>query len=160
FLPYPVAGGFLAGTGWPLIRGAITLMTDAPMSVGLLEPAMLLRWLPGLLFAIALVVVTARINHPLVIPVMILAAVLLFYAIVWLSGTPLAALADQGWLFKFAAGGQWRFPFAPDALAQVQWPLLLANFLNILPVLPISVIVLLLNVTSVELIVKQDIDLN
>lgn len=161
FMPYPVIGGFLAGTGWPLITGAIGLMTDAPLTSALLDPSLLLRWVPGILFAIALAGITARVSHPLTIPGMIVAAVLLFYVAVWLTGTPVAALADRGWLFKFASGGgQWRFPFAPDVLAQVQWLALLANFANVVPVLVISVIVLLLNVAGTELIVKQDIDLN
>jgi sulfate permease, SulP family len=139
FLPYPVAGGFLAGTGWPLITSAIGLMTDAPLGLALLEPATLLHWLPG----------------------MTISAVLLFYAVVWASGTPIDMLVEQGWLFQFApGGGQWRFPFAPDALASVQWPVLLANLPNILPIVIVSTIVLLLNVTGTELIVKQDIDLN
>lgn len=161
FMPYPVAGGFLAGMGWPLITGAIGLMTDAPLTLGLFDPALLWRWVPGILFAIALVLVTARVRHPLTIPGLIVAAMILFYVVVWLTGTPMTELTDQGWLFKFASGGgQWRFPFAPDVLAQVQWPVLLANLPNVLPILVISVVILLLNVTGTELIVKRDIDLN
>ena len=32
FIPYPVVGGFLAGTGWLLARGSFKVMTDASLS--------------------------------------------------------------------------------------------------------------------------------
>jgi SulP family sulfate permease len=32
FLPYPVIGGFLAGTGWLLVLGGIGIATDMPLS--------------------------------------------------------------------------------------------------------------------------------
>jgi sulfate permease, SulP family len=53
-LPYPVIGGMLAGTGWLLTTGAIATMTDQPLGLSLLQAEMLPRWLPGVLFAVAL----------------------------------------------------------------------------------------------------------
>jgi SulP family sulfate permease len=32
FIPYPVVGGFLAGTGWLLVKGAIEVMTEISLS--------------------------------------------------------------------------------------------------------------------------------
>ena len=32
FIPYPVVGGFLAGTGWLLVKGSLGVMTDLPLS--------------------------------------------------------------------------------------------------------------------------------
>ena len=34
FLPYPVIGGFLAGSGWLLVQGGIGLMADTPIGLG------------------------------------------------------------------------------------------------------------------------------
>jgi SulP family sulfate permease len=161
FLPYPVACGFLAGTSWPLISGAVGLMAGGPLPQSLLQAGALRKWLPGILFALLLVGATRRYRHPLLIPALIVATTLLFYAMVWLSGTSIAALTQQGWLYSFAAaGGQWRLPLAPDVLVQVEWLALLAALPNLLPMLLIGVIVLPLNVTGIELIVQRDIDLN
>ena len=53
FLPYPVIGGFLAGTGWLLLIGGIGMMAGrSPSQAGLgdlLATPTLLRWLPGVL---------------------------------------------------------------------------------------------------------------
>ena len=54
FMPYPVVGGILAGTGWLMTAGAIGMMTGQPLGLPLLQADMLLHWLPGVLFAVAL----------------------------------------------------------------------------------------------------------
>src|SRR4029453_4410977 len=41
FVPYPVIGGFLAGTGWLLVQGAMSFMSGASLSA--LDPSYLLR---------------------------------------------------------------------------------------------------------------------
>ena len=75
FIPYPVIGGFLAGTGWFLSLGAILMLTRLPQlsSVGeLLNPVMLLRWVPGCIFAVLLLWLQRRYSHPLTLPGLIL----------------------------------------------------------------------------------------
>jgi MFS superfamily sulfate permease-like transporter len=57
FIPYPVIGGFLAGTGWLLARGSFKVMCGIPLSLDsmgtLLEKGAILHWLPGGFFALA-----------------------------------------------------------------------------------------------------------
>jgi len=72
FLPYPVVGGFLAGTGWLLATGAIGVMADATSGVALWQPETLARWLPGLVLALALLLVLKRYRHFLILPGMFL----------------------------------------------------------------------------------------
>jgi sulfate permease, SulP family len=161
FLPYPVVGGFLAGTGWLLLVGAIDLMVDGVVGLALLSPMILLRWLPGLLFAIVLLIALSRLNHPLLLPGLFLTGIGLFYLAAWLTGVPLAELTAQGWLLSgFPAGELWRFPFTADNLTLVAWPVIFDNLGAALPVVFISVVMLLLNVSGQELVVKQDMDLD
>jgi SulP family sulfate permease len=58
FIPYPVVGGFLAGTGWLLLQGSFGVMADFSLTFqnipALLEPDQLILWVPGVLFALIL----------------------------------------------------------------------------------------------------------
>src|SRR5262249_32038515 len=60
FIPFPVVGGFLAGAGWLIVRGSFVVMADVPLGFTTLprlaEPGVLARWLPGVAFAVALIV--------------------------------------------------------------------------------------------------------
>src|SRR5262249_20697881 len=67
YIPYPVVGGFLAGSGWLLVTGSITAATGEPIRmdtlVTLVTTAKLVPWLPCALFGIGLFVVQLRIKH-------------------------------------------------------------------------------------------------
>lgn len=93
FLPYPVVGGILAGTGWLLTTGAIAMMTDKLLGLSLLQPDVLPKWLPGLLFAVALVWAHERSSHVMVIPCMVLAATALFHTVMWSAGQSIAEVS-------------------------------------------------------------------
>lgn len=159
FLPYPVVGGFLAGTGWLITTGAVSTMTDQSLSMALLQPDMLLRWLPGLIFTIALFFILSRTNHSLVIPGMVIGGTLLFYLIAYISGST-AELSSQGWVLgPFPKGGLWQ-PISLADLDKVHWSLIGGQAVNIMTVLIMSAIALLLNGTGLELATRRDMDLN
>src|SRR5919106_997910 len=82
FVPYPVVGGFLAGTGWLLFEGGIYVASRVspfftPLS-DLLEASALQRWLPALAFGATLLVSVRVVKRPLVIPAVIGIGVALF----------------------------------------------------------------------------------
>jgi SulP family sulfate permease len=161
FLPYPVMGGFLAGTGWLLITGAIGVMVDVPLSPAVFRADTLVRWLPGLVFGVVLLWVTNRYHHYLVLPGMFFGAIGLFYAITWILKAPIAEVNAQGWLLgPFPSGGLWRLPLTSSNLSQVDWKAISGNVDNLAPILIVGVISLLLNASGLELIVKKDINLN
>ena len=163
FLPYPVIGGFLAGTGWLLIIGAITVVTDVSLEFStlsvFLRSDILLRWLPALFFAILILITLNHYRHFLVMPTMILGAVGLFYFIMWITNTSIAELNAQGWLFK--PPNQRLSPsIGFSDLTKVNWFVVVGQIGNMATLLVISVVALLLNATGLELVVRQDINLN
>src|SRR3990170_1582098 len=64
FIPYPVVGGFIAGTGLLLVQGALGVMigeTPGIANLGmLLTSDNLLRWIPSAIFGIVLVIGSRR----------------------------------------------------------------------------------------------------
>jgi SulP family sulfate permease len=161
FLPYPVMGGFLAGTGWLLITGGLSLAVNLSWSAALFQPGVLMQWLPALIFGAVLLIANQRSRNPLIMPGLIIGGVILFYLIVWVLRVPIDQLRVEGWLLaQFPAGGGWRLPLGNDILAQVDWSAIAGHLLNLAPILIISVVAMLLNVNALELIIKRDMDLN
>ncbi|MFN2137737.1 MAG: SulP family inorganic anion transporter [Candidatus Promineifilaceae bacterium] len=164
FLPYPVVGGFLAGTGWLLAAGAISLMTGlslVPASLpDLLQPELLLRWLPGLFLAVGILAATNRFQHVLVLPGLLVFATALFFVIARAWGYSLDELSAGGWLLgPFSAGGLWR-PLTPAILGEVYWPAVARQVATMATIALVSTVSLLLNASGVELAVASDIDLD
>ncbi|MCL4869663.1 MAG: cyclic nucleotide-binding domain-containing protein [Anaerolineae bacterium] len=161
FLPYPVVGGFLAGTGWLLLRGAIKMITGLPMTPAVLAPDVAVRWLPGLVLAGVMFALSRRFRQPLLLPALFIAGVTLFYLVLWLTGTPQAEVMAQGWLLgPFPEGGTWQFPLHPDLLSQVERDVFLANLPRLLPVLLVATMGFLLNISGLELVIKREMDLS
>lgn len=51
YFPFPVVGGFLAGTGWLLLKGGFILTVGSWSYSGMFQPSYLARWLPGVVLA-------------------------------------------------------------------------------------------------------------
>ncbi len=160
FLPYPVIGGFLAGTGWLLTNGALLTMVPTLNLFIIMQPEMLLRWLPGVVMGLVLLLWTRRSDNYLIVPFVLVVSISLFYIVAWWVGLSLDQLQQQGWLLgPFAEGSLWR-PFPVGDLPMVQWHLLLAESADIAVVVLVSVMGLLLNAGGIELAADEDMDLN
>jgi SulP family sulfate permease len=162
YLPFPVIGGFLAGTGWLLLIGGLAVMSPNPFGPAWLTPALLPRWLPGALLGAALLLVSRRLRHPLALPAVLVGALALFYLGASIGGASLADLAARGWLLgPFpSAGALWRFPLTPDRLARVDWLAVAGQAGSLAPIAVVSVVALLLNASGIELAVRRDLNLN
>ncbi|MFN2118855.1 MAG: SLC26A/SulP transporter family protein [Anaerolineales bacterium] len=164
YIPYPVVGGFLAGTGWLLARGGMSVMLNTPLDLAavpaLFGSARLFLWLPGLVFGVALLLVLRRYDNFLITPGALLLLLVLFYGYLLIARIPLAEASARGWLLgPFPAGGFYQ-PLTPAALPQVDWLVILGQADKIVTVMVLSVIALLLNTSGLEITVRRDIDLN
>jgi SulP family sulfate permease len=164
FLPYPVVGGFLAGTGWLLVRGSFGVMTDYALKIAnlpaLLHPGQLILWVPGVLFALVLFFGLRRIRHFLVMPGILLVVVALFYLALGVAGMSVADATNQGLLLGQVAGAAAWQPLVLDNLRAADWGAILAQSGNVAVILILSVVGVLLNASALELAFRQDVDLN
>lgn len=164
FIPYPVVGGFLAGTGWLLIRGSFVVMADVPLTLEnlpvLVRYENVVHWLPGAVFALVLFFALRRYTHFLVMPSLFIAAILLAHACIRLAGLPVAEAAAGKWLLEPLPGNPLLDAWRTISFREIDWPAV-ANEVGILLVLMIvSAIVILLNAASVEIQTKSDLDLD
>lgn len=162
FVPFPVIAGFLAGTGWQLAVGALIV------AAGAIGPRGVVAWLSAgaapiaasALVAAALFALTRRIGHYLVTPATMLAAFALFYVALWVAHVPAERAAAAGWLLgPFPSGALWRLP-DPGIVTQVDWGAIASQAGSLLALVTLSAIALLLNVTSMEVALRHDLDLD
>ena len=81
FIPYPVAGGYLAGTGGILCLTALSLMgmaMDQHLLPSLSERDLLWNWVSGVTFGLGIYLVTKRWSNPFILPAGVLIATALF----------------------------------------------------------------------------------
>ncbi len=164
FIPYPVIGGFLAGTGWLLVSGSFAVLAERPLSWSnlgfLLQWDSVIRWLPGLVFGTLLVGTMRRARHLLVLPGMLFGGIVVFYGLLLASGTSLADATARGWLMgAFPSAELWRPPRL-STFTDVDWATILGQLRGMVAVPVVSVVALLLNASALELVVKRDVDLD
>lgn len=164
YIPYPVVGGFLAGTGYILVKGAVGIMVDIPLKLDFLPqfftPEALVRWLPGMLFGLTLFLVLRRYNHFLIMPGAVILASALFYAVIYAAGISVQQAGADGWLLgPFPEGGLFQI-FTPDNFTQIEWSAILPHTSVFVTMTGLSVISVLLNSSGLELVYKKDVDLD
>lgn len=164
FIPYPVVGGFVAGTGLLLVQGALGVMLGKASSLAelniLFRPENLPLWIPGILFGAAVLIASRRLKHFLTYPALLVGAVALFYLVIWISGNTIGQAREMNLLLgPFPEGALWT-PLDLSLLAQVDWRLIVSQASNIAAVALISIVALLLNASALELIAQKDMDLD
>jgi len=164
FIPYPVVGGFLAGTGWLLVQGSFGVMADLPLTwsnaAALVHPEQLVLWVPGVILALVLLFGLRRVTHSLAMPACLVGALVLFYAALLVTGTTPEAAAQQGLVLGEVSGEAIWQPLAAGNLVAANWTAILGQGGNIAIILVLSVVSLLLNASGIELVIRQDVDLN
>src|SRR5215831_7776497 len=158
-IPYPVCGGFLAGSGFLLLGGAFKVLTGQSLewrALPLLAAEPALAWGTAFAVAIALLVLTRAVRHFLVLPGVFVAAVIAFYLGLWLTGLTMEGARTEGLLMMpIETGGG---PWWPSL--DVPWPALIAEWRNFLAMLVVVVVTILLNAAGLELATQREVDLD
>lgn len=164
YVPSPVVGGFMAGTGWLLLSGGVGVMSGVRPSLAswqaLFAPNILFHWLPGIAFGVVAVVVTRARRHFLAWPSLILGAAFLFYVALVLSGSSLADWRSEGLLLGPFSHAPLYLPFTVSDIPQVQWSIVAHNLPTVATVAFLSVMELLFNATGMELGSGRKVDLD
>ena len=139
------------------MTGTAVTLSSLP---GLLAPEVFVKWLPGLVFAVTAFILMSRVKHFLVMPALLATAFILFYAILFSTGTSVHEAREAGWLIHTASGGGLFKFLTLQSLAQAQWPVVFQQGGSIASILLISAVAVLLNSSALELATKRDLDLD
>ena len=159
-----MVGGFLAGTGWLLIKGGLRVSAGMPLELGTIhafvDPFELVRWGPALAFGVILLVATRVVRRPLVIPAMIAIGLALFAIGMLVTGSSIDSARDGFWLLgPFQSSRLWQ-PWTVRAIAGADWSAVLRQTPGIATAVFVAVIACLFNVGGTELLLHADLDSN
>jgi SulP family sulfate permease len=163
FVPYPVVGGFLAGTGWLLLKGGIYVASGVLPYLRTIETLMhsfvLQLWLPAFAFGVILLVAVRLIKRPLVIPAVLGIGLLLFAIGMLVTGSSIESAREGRWLLGPLESARWQ-PWTLRALSGADWSAVLGQWAGIATAVFVAVIAILFNVSGTEVVLHRDLDTN
>ncbi len=164
FIPYPVVGGFLAGTGWLLMKGGLRVAAGMDPALGTIsgfvDPFELVRWVPALAFGVVLLVATRIVRRPLVIPAVLGIGLVGFAIGMVVTGSSIESARNGLWLLgPFDSTRLWQ-PWTLRALTGADWSAVIDQAAGIGTAVFVAVIACLFNVGGVELLLHTDLDSN
>ena len=164
FMPYPVVSGFLAGLGWFMVVGGFSVMCGISPNwetlPRLLEFDMILRWAPGVLYAFGLFFIMMRWSHFLILPASAVLAIGLCHAVLFALGISVEQAGEAGILLAGIPTGSLWPPIGLGDLIQVDWGVVALQVPDLLGVALIMLILLVMNVSAVELGANVEMDMN
>lgn len=163
-LPYPVAIGFLAGSGWLLGISALSLIGSGGGSYVELAHALtgsrfLILTLPTLILALSILIGERLVGSVRALLTSLLIACTLFYLTLWLLDVSVVDARALGLLPPQMTGFSLK-GVNTGLIAAVNWNLLETAIPEMLAVIVICIVGLLLNTTGAELAMGQDADIN
>ncbi|MDA7948155.1 MAG: SulP family inorganic anion transporter [Hyphomicrobiaceae bacterium] len=164
FIPYPVMAGFLAATGWLLVKSSLGLMSGVTLEwstlADLFDRSAMSVWIPGAALGALLLTCAWRLKQPAILPALIIGSIILFYLVLIATGiTPEEARASRWLLGPFPGKG---FTGSIDPTLMLQGDLVpsLRTFVEIVTVVILCVLGILLNVSGIEAATRKNVDLN
>jgi len=164
FIPYPVMGGFLAGTGWILFKAGLEVSTGVSFNLlrvlTFFSQVNVLQLACGVVFAVWFFILSRYFSSNMLMAASVLISTLIFFIIAGLLDISTAQLEQQGWLLgPLPKGALWRSLTVPD-LKAIDWTLLGTQFGSILTIVLLSAISFLLGASALELVANRDLDMN
>jgi SulP family sulfate permease len=164
FVPYPVVGGFLAGTGWLLFKGGIYVASGIEVhlrTIGLmLHSEALKHTLTAFAFGLILLFAVRLVKKPLVIPIVLGVGVVVFAIGMLVTGSSIETAKDGGWLLgPFESARLWQ-PWTFRALGGADWSAVLGQAAAIATAVLVAAIAILFNISGSEVVLHRDLDTN
>jgi sulfate permease, SulP family len=164
FVPYPVVGGFLAGTGWLLFKGGLFVACRVPLRVDTLgtyaDAFTLVRWAPAFVFGVVLFLATRLIRRPWVIPAVLAIGFVLFAIGVPLTGNTLSSARQGLWMLGPFRSAQLDQIWTIRAFRYADWSAVADQAAGIVTTIFVAVMGCFFNIGGVEVLLRKDLDTN
>jgi len=161
-LPTSVVGGYLAYIGWFCGMAGVGLMAGQS-SVSFRQITDDGTWsfvLPGILGGILIYGTVRWLRHMAVLPTCILALLVLFYLVVWWTGSSIEKVTEQGWIRAMDEQPHWTSTWDYLRLDLVEWGVLPHLILTEISMILVVAMSSSLDVAAIELELKRPLNYN
>lgn len=159
YIPYPVTGGFFAGIGYIFIQGGLTVASGRDADLGsLTDPQFIQLVTPAVVLALCLIIGKMFRDNRLSVPGILLLSVLLFYGVLAMGGISREQAAENGLLPIIESAGTLVPIFHWEYLQEVKWIAIWEQLGGIIVVALLCSMMLLLDVSGIELLAKKDLN--
>ena len=161
FIPYPVAGGFVAGIGGATCLAAMSVMgadMDWRTIPALLEPSLLWRWVPGVVYGFALYAAMKHWGNALILPASVALAVSAYHLVLATLNVSGEEARAAGLLFKSTADGSLWPALGVADLVHLEWSAMALQIPNMLTLMLIALICVVMNLAGLELAANHELD--
>lgn len=159
YIPYPVTGGFFAGIGYLFVEGGLTVASGGnPGLADFVDPGFIQMIAPAVVLALCLIVGKFFRDNQLSVPIILSLALLVFYAVLSLAGVSQEEAAAGGLLPSIDSTGILVPVFPLEYLGLVNWLAISDQLGGIVVVALLCSMMLLLDVSGIELISRKDLN--
>ncbi len=159
FVPFPVIGGLLAGTGYLILSGALGILGVGTLAEVASSNAPGLLW-PALAVGTLFFVATRRGWGARAYLLLLVAAIAGFHLLIVIAGVSRDQALQRGWLLgPFPEGSLWPGTVV-ESFADANWGAIGGEVTGLVTVLVILPITLLLYISALEVETKTDVDMN
>jgi SulP family sulfate permease len=159
FVPFPVIGGLLAGTGYLIVTGALGILGVGDGSDLFGAETVGALW-PGLLLAALFFAASRRGWGSRSYLVFLIVSVAGFHLVAAAADVSNSDAMSRGWLLgPFPDGGLWP-GFVFESLAGADWGIIAGEAAGLVTILLIVPITLLLYLSALEVETRSDVDVN
>ena len=159
YIPYPVTGGFFAGIGYIFVEGGLTVASSSSPTFSSFGNSQFLQLVaPAIVLALCLIVGKLFRDNRLSVPGILLVSILIFYGVLAFAGISREEAAANGLLPSIDSTGTLMPVFHLDYLAEVNWVAISGQLSGIVVVALLCSMMLLLDVSGIELIAREDLN--
>ncbi|MFK7862601.1 MAG: SulP family inorganic anion transporter [Pseudohongiellaceae bacterium] len=159
YIPYPVTGGFFAGIGYIFVQGGLTVAAGVQPDISSFADAQFIQLvIPAVVLALCLIMGKMFKDNSLSVPGILLLSMLIFYGVLSLAGITQDQAVDSGLLPEIEKTGPLFPVFQWEYFSQIDWVAISNQIGGIVVVSLLCSMMLLLDVSGIELIARKDLN--
>ncbi len=162
YFPQAVLAGFLAGTGWLLVRGGASVaMGYTPTLASLADTSgqSIRRLVPAVVIAFVIYFMVQRFRHPMVLLSLLGLSLSGFYAWMGATGTTRGSAVSSGLLPPTTSGPALSLPF-PRLLSEANWGDVRSAAPTVFTVAMLCLFAMLMNTAALEAATGRDVNID